>query len=83
MATDQPDRLLIYYPDESYKTPDNNPLGNSRAGAGVVKCRVNVDSNGITKMRHLYNICLPVVTDLSLQRFHHLNPGANDHSNTV
>ena len=83
VAADQPGQLLIYYPDGNYKTPDNNPLGNSRAGAGVAKCGVGVDSNGITKMRHLYNICLPVVTDISLQRFQHLNLGANEHSNIV
>ena len=34
-------------------------------------------------MLHLYNICLPVVTGLSLNRFQHLNLGANTHSNIV
>ena len=36
----QPDQLLLYYPDGSFKTPAGNPLGSARAGAGVVKCKV-------------------------------------------
>ena len=59
VATDQPGQLLLYYPDGSYKIPERNPLGTARAGARVVKCGVNVDASGISKMHHFYNISLP------------------------
>ena len=62
VATDQPDQLLLYCPDGSYKTPADNPLGSARAGAGLVKCSVQMDDNGKTEMKHMYNISLPVVT---------------------
>ena len=65
------------------KKPVNNPLGSARAGAGVVKCGVNVDANGTSEMKHTYNISLPVVTDRSIKNFQHLNIGANEHSNIV
>ena len=79
----QPDQLLLYYPDGSFKTPADNPLGSARAGAGVVKCCVETDDTGRNKMQHLYNTSLPVVTDKSVRRFQNLNIGANSHSNIV
>ena len=83
VATDQPDQLLLYYPDGSYKKPENNPLGSARAGAGVVKCGVHVDENGTTEMKHINNISLPVVTERSIKNFQNLNIGANEHFNIV
>ena len=79
----QPDQLLLYYPDGSYKTLADNPLGSARAGAGVVKCCVKTDDTGKTTMHHLYNISLPVVTNKSMKKFQNLNIGANTHSNIV
>ena len=83
VAPDQPNQVLLYYPDGSYKKPENNPLGSARAGQGVVKCEVESDDNGRTRMRHLYNISLPVITEKSLGVFQHLYIGANEHSNIV
>ena len=45
VASDQPDQVLLYYNDGSYKKPQNNPLGSARAGAGIVKCAVEYDEN--------------------------------------
>ena len=83
VATDQPDQLLLYYPNGSYKKPVNNPMGSARAGTGVAKCEVDTGDDGITRMRHLYNISLPVVTGQSLGVLQHLNKGANEHWNVV
>ena len=82
-ASDQPDQVILYYNDGSYKKPAANPLGSARAGAGIVKCEVEFDENGGTRMKHIYNISLPVVTEKSLKFLKHLFVGANEHLNIV
>ena len=49
-APDQPDQVILYYNDGSYKKPAANPLGSARTGAGIVKCKVEFDENGGTRM---------------------------------
>ena len=52
VASDQPDHVILYYNDGSYKKPIANPLGSARAGAGIVICAVEFDENGRTSMKN-------------------------------